>query len=107
MYLSPGPARPPRANGHRYRMARAAVLAASDTCWWCGHPGAAEADHVVPRSVDREQDVADPAGMAPIHGTTCPCPVCPPRDGKPRCCNQERSNRMIKPDHEVRRSQEW
>ena len=83
--------RVPRANGHRYRVGRAAVLRASDICWWCGHAGADQADHTTPRSVDPTKDVADPCGMAPIHGTNG-CPVCPPRNGKLRKCNQERGD---------------
>jgi len=80
----------PRANGHRYRMARAAVLDDSDVCWWCGHSGADQADHVVPRSVDPTRDVADPTNLAPIHGVNG-CPTCA------RKCNQERGNKAPTP----------
>jgi 5-methylcytosine-specific restriction endonuclease McrA len=95
----------PRANGHRYRVARAAVLAASDTCWWCGHPGADQADHVVPRSVDPTQDVANPAGLAPIHGTAG-CPYCPLVHGKRRRCNQERGD-GTRYQRNAQRSRDW
>lgn len=80
----------PRANGHRYRMARAAVLQASDICHLCGHAGADQADHLTPRSVDGTRDVADPTNLAPVHGVHG-CPTCHVK------CNQSRGNRMVMP----------
>lgn len=75
----------PGPNGHRYRTARAAVLAHSDTCWLCGHDGADQADHVVPRSVDRTRDHADTTNLLPAHGVNG-CPTCGEK------CNQVRGN---------------
>lgn len=92
--------RVPRANGHRYRRARRAVLAESDVCWWCAHPGADQADHLIPRSVDPTIDVADPANLGPIHGTR-PCATCGRR------CNQERGNDMTARPAEQVHSRRW
>ena len=72
--------------GRPYRRARAAVLAESDLCWWCGHPGATAVDHVVPRANGGSNHIDN---YAPIHGVDG-CPVCPPRNGKPRRCNGEK-----------------
>lgn len=78
----------PRAIGHRYRQARAAVLSTSDVCHLCGHDGADTVDHLIPRSLDPTVDVADPANMAPAHGVHG-CPTCGVK------CNQSRGNRLV------------
>lgn len=78
--------RAPRANGHRYRVARAAVLELSDVCHLCGHRGADTVDHLVPLSMGG--DVADPANLAPAHGVHG-CPVCKVK------CNQARGNGSV------------
>jgi len=72
--------------GHRWRTARALVLAASDTCHICGHGGSTDADHVLPLSRFPDQPL-DVALLRPAHGAT-PCPVCGQR------CNASRGNRM-------------
>lgn len=64
------------------------------TCHICGHPGANEADHLTPISVDPHQPV-DPYLMRPSHGGRRGCPYCPRTRGKPRRCNQERGNRPL------------
>jgi 5-methylcytosine-specific restriction endonuclease McrA len=61
--------------GRPWRRARAAVLAASNTCWRCGHridltlpaghPYAATVDHVI-RLVDGGAPL-DPANLRPAH----------------------------------------
>lgn len=61
-----------------------------DTCHLCGHPGADEADHLVPISVDAGQPV-DPHEMRPAHGVHG-CPYCPAPGGRTRKCNQEKGN---------------
>lgn len=64
-----------------------------DTCHLCGHPGAGEADHLDPTSLNPDQPV-DPERMRPAHGSNAPClhPDCVKLKRKPRCCNQERGN---------------
>lgn len=65
-------------------------------CWWCGHPGAYEADHLI-RLADGGQRL-DPDNLRPAHGSNAPCPVCiSPTTGRPRCCNQERNRRTPPP----------
>ncbi len=91
--------------GRPYRTARRRMFAMyGRTCWICGHEGAGEADHLTPISLDSTQPV-DPTGMRPAHGSSAPCPVCPPRDGKPRACNQERG--VGEPRERLRTSEEW
>jgi 5-methylcytosine-specific restriction endonuclease McrA len=68
---------------HAYRKMRAALLAESDTCHWCGHGGADTADHVIP--VARGGAKLDPDNLAPIHGVLG-CPTCG------RKCNNEKSD---------------
>lgn len=81
----------------RYRRNRELVLAASDVCALCGHPGAQTADHVIPaRLWPRGADglplpgMDEPANLQPAHGTLAPgilnrCPVCS------KLCNQVKS----------------
>jgi hypothetical protein len=83
----------------RYRHNRAAMLAASDVCWLCGHGGARTADHIItakdwPPGVPGFDDVTN---LAPAHGTSgsgrdrihnrCPEPNCQ------KLCNQSRGAR--------------
>lgn len=69
-----------------------------DLCVYCGHPGAREADHIVPVSVDPTQPVTA-RGIQPAHGSNYPCPVCPGKTkGKGRACNQIRG---VKPMTEM------
>lgn len=40
-----------RANGHRWRRTRLEVLDRdARICWLCGHPGADQVDHVIPKA---------------------------------------------------------
>lgn len=59
-----------------------------DTCHLCGHPGATQADHLVPISTWTDQPI-DPHLMRPAHGNTprARCATCG------RACNQARGNR--------------
>jgi hypothetical protein len=66
---------------HRHRKNRARLLAESDTCHWCGHPGADTADHLQP--VARGGAPLDPENLGPIHGVAG-CPTCG------RKCNNEK-----------------
>lgn len=82
-------------NGHRYRRIRAAILAASDTCGICHHPGAGEADLITPVSLGGSW--LDPTNFRPAHGTTSRCPICIGVNGRPRACNQARGNGTRRP----------
>jgi hypothetical protein len=66
------------------------VLAASDTCYLCGHPGAGDGGHVIPRSL-RPDLALDPGNVRPVHGATSRCPVCL------RACNEELGTRLEPP----------
>jgi hypothetical protein len=65
----------------RYLNSRAKVLAASDICGICGHPGAITCDHIVPLAV-WPRDAAGrllpghdaPENLMPAHGTAGPGP---------------------------------
>lgn len=76
-------ARRPELGSRPYRRARANMLAADDTCHWCGHPGADTADHLVSPLRGGSRD--DPDNLAPIHGVNG-CPTCL------RKCNNEKSD---------------
>jgi 5-methylcytosine-specific restriction endonuclease McrA len=60
--------------GRPWRRLRAEVLAASTVCVLCGHDGAGDVHHLVPRS--QGGDLLDPANCAPAHGALSPCPWC-------------------------------
>lgn len=77
----PRPARAPKlpdANARRghwgrpWRRVRAQVLAASRTCWICGHDGSDSVDHLTP--VSRGGAPLDLGNLAPAHHA--PCPTC-------------------------------
>lgn len=85
-----------RAVGRVYRRNREAVLAASDICVLCGHPGARQTDHGDPLSMGGDRDSVD--NLYPAHGGNRagldnPCPTCGKR------CNQVKGNgtRKVKP----------
>jgi 5-methylcytosine-specific restriction endonuclease McrA len=40
--------------GHKWRQIRLQVLAANNTCWLCGLPGADSVDHIIPLSLAPE-----------------------------------------------------
>ncbi|GAA2681773.1 hypothetical protein Apa02nite_015020 [Actinoplanes palleronii] len=64
------------------------------TCHICGHGGAREADHLTPLAIAPDQPISY-QDMRPAHGSNSPCPECPKREGKPRCCNQERGTKSV------------
>lgn len=72
-------------NGHRYREARAALLAYDSVCHLCGHEGADQVDHLLPRSLNPDIDEADTSNLAPAHGVKG-CPTCGEK------CNQVKGN---------------
>jgi 5-methylcytosine-specific restriction endonuclease McrA len=60
-------------SGRPWRRVRAQVLAASRTCWICGHGAADTVDHVI--ALSKGGDPLDPANLRPAHGVKG-CPVC-------------------------------
>lgn len=76
-------------SGRPWRRARAQMFALwGDICHICGHPGATEADHLIPLAVVPTQ-LHDPMTMRPAHGGNGKCPVCR------RACNASRKARAI------------
>lgn len=77
--------RPRQRRNHR-------ILAATNICHICGHPGADAIDHVIPvvecdrRGIDAEQ----PANLRPAHHDT-PCPECGLK------CNRVKSDKPFAP----------
>ena len=61
-------------HSRRWRELRAAILAANDTCWMCGRPGADTVDHLL--EVAKGGDPFDLRNLAPAHGKRQPwgCP---------------------------------
>ena len=62
------------------------ILAATDVCHICGHPGSDAVDHVVP--ISRGGSDEDPLNLRPAHHDT-PCPVCG------RKCNRLKADRLM------------
>lgn len=78
-----------RRKGRPYRRARAEMFTIyGHVCIHCGHPGAYEADHVIPLDEWPDQP-HDPHLLRPSHGSNCPCPICG------RHCNQVRGTKAI------------
>lgn len=73
----------PGREGRPWRRLRLQLLAASDLCRICGHPGSQSVDHLVPLS--RGGSPLDPANLRPAHGVQG-CPTCG------RKCNSARGN---------------
>lgn len=68
---------------YAYRKLRRAILAESDVCHLCAHPGADTIDHLIPISRGGGHD---PDNLRPAHGVNS-CTTCGRR------CNQERGNK--------------
>jgi 5-methylcytosine-specific restriction endonuclease McrA len=62
------------------------VLAASDVCYLCGHPGSGAVDHVISRKL-APWLALDLANLRPVHGSLSRCPWCR------RACNEEKGDR--------------
>lgn len=89
----------------KWRELRRRVLSESDICVWCGHPGAQNVNHNIPRGMapNLAEDINN---LAPIHGYNRwtriqGCPICPWRWSKrlrrmaPRDCNNEVGRRPL------------
>lgn len=88
-----------RWEGHRRRQAVAACFRDKGrVCYWCGHDGATDVDHIIPKS--RGGSVYDPANHAPIHGTSG-CPICGRR------CNREKADKPLPAAPHLRTSRDW
>lgn len=85
--------------GRTWREAKAQLNATSQLCWWCGHPGAYEADHEPAREVLLKlgMDPNDLRYLRPIHGGSCRCTTCG------QACNQVKGTGRGKP----RMTTEW
>jgi 5-methylcytosine-specific restriction endonuclease McrA len=79
-------------NGARYRAARLAVLQPDEDglvlCHLCGHDGADQADHLLPRSLHPDLDDTDTTNLLPAHGNKG-CPICGEK------CNQVKGNGTV------------
>ena len=88
-------------SGRPWRRARARVLAASDICYLCGHPGSGAVDHVISRKL-RPDLALDPANLRPVHGSLSRCPWCK------RACNEVKGDRPGLPTRQQpRQSRRW
>lgn len=72
------------------RVREQVFTACGDICHICGHGGAGDIDHVIPRSllVQLGGDPEDLTNLRPAHGTRSPCPTCG------RKCNREKSDKL-------------
>lgn len=86
-----------RLTGRRRQARNRAILAASDVCHICGHPGSDSVDHKDPIRPARgaTQGTEDRSNLGPAHHDM-PCPTCG------RKCNREKTNKAWAPI--VRRS---
>jgi 5-methylcytosine-specific restriction endonuclease McrA len=77
------------------------VLATSDVCYLCGHPGSGAVDHVISRKVAPELAL-DPGNLRPVHGSLSRCPGCR------RACNEEKGDRATLAERRPpRQSRRW
>lgn len=96
------PSRSAGRKGRPWRRIRAQVIADhAGICYLCGHPGAGDADHVIPLAQWRAQGghPEDPANLRPAHGALSRCKVCA------RACNQMKGDRQHTPT--ARASRAW
>ena len=97
----------PGSGGAEFKRNRRLVLAGSDICWLCHHPGAWQVDHIRPRKYGGDDSVGN---LAPAHGHDdrrgCSgidyrCYYCSPFGVS---CNQ---SRKAKPVVQAYRSRTW
>jgi hypothetical protein len=85
--------------GAKRRAALRAMFAAHGrTCWFCGHAGAQDGDHLDPPS--RGGAMFDPDNLRPIHGVAG-CPSCG------RKCNREKGDKSLADVERLVTSQDW
>jgi 5-methylcytosine-specific restriction endonuclease McrA len=79
----------PRRNGstRKGRAENARILATSDTCGICGHPGSDAVDHIIPLARGGPDT---PANKQPAHHNT-DCPTCGQR------CNRVKGDKLVPP----------
>ena len=75
-----------RMTGRKRQERNRRILAASDVCHLCGHPGSDAVDHVHPLSRGGSDD--DPANLRPAHHDI-PCPTCG------RKCNRLKGDKLM------------
>ena len=84
-----------------WRRVRALVLATSNVCYLCAHPGAGAVDHVISRK-QRPDLALEPTYLRPVHGSLSRCPVCR------RACNEAKGDRATMPElRPPRQSRPW
>ena len=84
-----------RMGGRTRQRRNRAILAVSDVCHICGHPGSDAIDHVTALSRAADADEAkrldtDPANLLPAHHDV-PCPTCGER------CNRRKGDKPWAP----------
>lgn len=77
-----------RMSGRKRQERNRRILAASDVCHICGHPGSDSVDHVT--ALARGGSDTDPANLRPAHHDT-PCPTCSER------CNRSKGDKAWAP----------
>lgn len=81
-----------RLSGSRRQKRNKAILAKSDVCHICGHPGSDSVDHVLPLApvaydpAEMKRRDTDPDNLKPAHHDA-PCPTCGER------CNRSKGDR--------------
>jgi 5-methylcytosine-specific restriction endonuclease McrA len=84
-----------------WRTVRALVLAASNVCYLCAHPGSGAVDHVISRK-QRPDLALEPTNLRPVHGSLSRCPWCK------RACNEAKGDRATMPElRPPRQSRPW
>ena len=77
-----------RMTGSARQRRNRAILAVSDVCHICGHPGSDAVDHVVPLA--RGGSDTDPDNLKPAHHDVT-CPDCGER------CNRAKGDKLVAP----------
>ena len=78
-----------RTNTRRQRARNQRILAASRTCWLCGHEGADAVDHKIPVALRPDLE-DDPTNLAPAHHFA-DCETCGQK------CNRVKGDRIVTP----------
>ncbi len=78
-----------RTNTRAQRARNKRILAMSDTCWLCGHPGSDAIDHKIPYALRPDLE-NDPTNLAPAHHDNA-CPTCGIK------CNRVKADKLVVP----------